>query len=135
MSFDPVESGKAGRARMKILASAMRTAIEINSKSFLAVLGREPTAQETAQAEMLASLLYRAAKLRDAGRSDVDILRQAAELMRDVPFLSSRPRPVATERPAPSPAEIQHGKAVADAVDEHNRQHRVAALHGRSDAE
>lgn len=92
MTFDPTESGARGRARMKELAAEARVALQHNVEALLAGLGRPATEAERMQAEMLASLFLRARRLRENGRNDVEVLRAAAQLMKDTPFLQS-PRP------------------------------------------
>jgi hypothetical protein len=98
MSFeDPKAANARGRARQAELAAEMQNALKHNVPALLAVLGREPTELEKMQAEMLVSLFLRARRVRDAGRDDSPLLRQAADLMRDVPFLRG-PSPVAEPR-------------------------------------
>lgn len=89
-----------GQARMRELAAEAKAAIRHNIEALLAGLGREATEAERMQAEMLASLFYRSRQLRERGRSDLEVLRQAAELMRDVAFLRSphAAAPPATEQ-------------------------------------
>jgi hypothetical protein len=81
------ESRASGRARMKEIAAKYKSEIATNVAIVLSTLGREPNALEVLQAECLCGLLLHARRLRDLGRNDVEILREAAELMRAVPWL------------------------------------------------
>jgi hypothetical protein len=81
------DAPRRGHARMKQLGAEMKIALRHNIEAILAPLGREPTELERMQAEMLASLFLQARKLRDRGSSDVAVLREAVQLMKEVPFL------------------------------------------------
>jgi hypothetical protein len=87
-----------GRKRQHELAEEMKAQIQVNVASLISGLGREATALEAMQAEMIASLYLRARRLRDNGRSDVALLKQAALLMRDSAFRSPHAVAPATER-------------------------------------
>ena len=130
-SDDPRQA--RGRERMKELADEMKRAIAVNSAIMIAGLNREATPTEVFTAEAICALFLRARRVRESGRDDSGLLRQAAELTNSSVFRPPHAAAPATEQLAPSPAEIQHGKAVALAFDEHNRQHQIRALHGWSD--
>jgi hypothetical protein len=95
------EARARGRARQAELAIEMKEALKHNIEALLSCLDRPANALERTHAEMYCSLMYRAAKMRDRGQSDLAILRQACLLMKEVPFLRG-PVPA-----APTPATEQ----------------------------
>ena len=86
MSLDD-KSRARGRARMKELAAEFKTEISVTVAIVLGTLGREPNELERLQAEALCSLFLRARKLRDNGKNDVEVLREAALMMTSIPWL------------------------------------------------
>lgn len=96
-----------GRARQAELADEMKTAVQINSTALLAGLDRPYTVAEKFVAEAIASLYLRAARLRDAGRSDVEVLREAAKLQQGSVFACRHP--AAAPMPTIEPTE-QHAE-------------------------
>jgi hypothetical protein len=75
-----------GRQRQAELAAEMKISVQHNVAAMLAGLGREPTEVERMQAEMISSLFLRARRLRDNGRDDTKVLRQAAVMTRNSVF-------------------------------------------------
>jgi hypothetical protein len=96
------ESRARGRNRQKQLAAEMKTAIAGNVAAILSSLGRQHTPLEKLQAEAYCSLLYRAARLRDQGRSDLEVLRAAAEMTRDIAWLRGSVMPSVASPPTAS---------------------------------
>jgi hypothetical protein len=94
---DASERGLRGQDRMRQIGAEMKAAVAVNSASMIKGLFREPTADEVALAELIASGLHRAAKLRERGRNDLDVLREVAAMLRDWRSLPRVPVP-ATER-------------------------------------
>jgi hypothetical protein len=88
------EDRARGRARMQEIAAENKAIISGNVESTLALLGRPATALERMQAEALCSLLLRASRLRDQGRDDLEPLREAGALMREIHWLRG-PQPAA----------------------------------------
>ena len=113
-----------GRQRMAQLAAEDKLEIEKLTAHLVQGLKRPATAGEEIEAELIGTTFVRARRLRGRGRDDSKERRLLKELMKTTIYGSV---------PEPSPAERQHGKAVADAVDEHNRQHRINALRGWRD--
>jgi hypothetical protein len=79
--------GRRGRARMKELAAQDAIIIEGNTERLLAELGQSPSQACRLQAEMFCSLMQRASRLRRNGCSDLEVLREAAALLHDLPWL------------------------------------------------
>jgi hypothetical protein len=99
MSFeDPKASGSRGKKRMQELGAEMKVAIATNVEAILASLGRPASGLERAQAELFCGLLLRAARLRDQGRNDLEVLREVGLLLQNIPWLRG-PQPVAASRP------------------------------------
>lgn len=92
------DAPRRGHARMKQLAVENQAAIQMWKSAMLAGLGRSWTVAEEITAETIASLFNRAAKLRDQGRDDTELLYKACILMRDSVFRDPR----AYVPPAPS---------------------------------
>jgi len=84
-----------GRARQLELSREHVAAIKINSASMIAGLFRPAAVDEIALAESICSLLYKASKLRECGRSDLDHLREAGILLKDWRALARGPAPTA----------------------------------------
>jgi hypothetical protein len=93
--FDTPEKAKSGGARMRQIGADHAAAIKINSASLIAGLFRPATLDEIALAESIASLLFRAARSREVGRSDLEIMRDLAPLLRDWRALPRGPAPTA----------------------------------------
>jgi hypothetical protein len=93
---DAAERGARGRERMAQLSAEMKVAITANSAAMLKGLFRAPSLDEVALAELISSGLFRAARLRDRGRSDLEVLREVGVLLRDWRALPRGPVP-ATE--------------------------------------
>jgi glycerol-3-phosphate O-acyltransferase len=87
MIDDPKGSGARGQRRMREIASKYRSEIATNVEIVLGTLGRTPNALERIQAEALCGLLLHASRQRDIGKSDLETLREAAQLMKAVPWL------------------------------------------------
>jgi hypothetical protein len=115
---------KQGRARMREIAIENAVEIEKQVAHLVRGLGREPTAGELIESELIAVAIVRSRRLREQCKDDSKERRMLRELMRSTAFGST---------PEMSPAERQHGKAVSDAIDRHNEQHGIAALHGYVD--
>jgi hypothetical protein len=81
-----------GRQRMAELGAEHAHAIAVNSAAMLAGLrdrfGREPTQAEVFLAEGICSLFYQAAKKRERGHSDLELLREAAIMTNNSVFRS-----------------------------------------------
>jgi hypothetical protein len=81
-----------GVARRRELRKEHAEAIRINSTSMLEGLRqrlkREPTLEEKFTAEGICSLFYQAAKERAQGRSDLELLREAATMTNNSVFRS-----------------------------------------------
>jgi hypothetical protein len=75
---DASERGALGRNRMKQIADENKRAIQTNSESMINGLGRAATELERMTAEGICSLFLRAARLRDRGMDDSEILMKAA---------------------------------------------------------
>jgi hypothetical protein len=121
---DPVAANASGRLRMLAIASENKAEIEKLVAHMIGGLKRPATAGEIIEAELVAVSVVKSRRLRENGRDDSKERDLLQRLMKETVFGSV---------PAPSPAEIQHGKAVADAIDQHNRQAGIAALHGYVD--
>jgi hypothetical protein len=87
MFENPKAANASGRRRMKQLGAEATATIQNNIEGLLSGLGREPTQAEVMAAEMLCSLLLAASRLRERGHSDLDVMREAALLLRETPFL------------------------------------------------
>jgi hypothetical protein len=74
---DAAERGAQGRKRMRELSAEMRSEIAINADAMIRGLGRPATELETLQAEAICALFLRARRLRDQGKDDVAVLREA----------------------------------------------------------
>jgi hypothetical protein len=86
---------RRGHARMKQLADEMRGEIATIAAAMIAGLNRPATELETLQAEAIAALHLRARRQRDAGRDDIEHLREAAIMTSNSVFrhpLDSSPR-------------------------------------------
>jgi hypothetical protein len=88
-----------GRQRQAELAAEMKAAVAVNSASMLAGLGRPHTIAEAFVAEAICALFLRARRLRDAGRDDLEVLREAARLQQGSVFacLAGPPLPLIPE--------------------------------------
>ena len=94
------KSRARGRKRQLQLGAEMKVAIAGNVAAILSSIGREASPLERLQCEAYCSLLLRAARRRDAGRNDLDLLRAAAEMSRDLAWLRG-PQPIASPSIAP----------------------------------
>jgi hypothetical protein len=83
-----------GRQRQVELAAEMTHAVRVNSEAMLRGLGRPYSIGERFIAESISSLYLRAARLRDSGRDDGPVLRQAGELQQGSVFASRHPAAV-----------------------------------------
>jgi hypothetical protein len=72
-----------GRARMAQIARENHHLIDATVRDLTAPLGRMVTAAHLIDAEMIASLWIRARRLRESGRSDLQIMREATNLLRE----------------------------------------------------
>jgi hypothetical protein len=123
--FKTSTEGKAGSARMIAIARENKLEIERLKAHMVAGLKRPATAGELIDAELIASTFVKAQRLRACGRDDYRERTLLRDLMRSSAFASV---------PEPSPAERQHGAAVAEAYAQHDRQAGLAALRGHADA-
>jgi hypothetical protein len=98
------ESRARGRNRQKQLGAEMKAAIAANVEAVLASLGRPASGLERAQAETLCGIILQASRLRDRGRSDLEIMREAASLMKAVPWLHGPNQRFVTDAPPIAPA-------------------------------
>jgi hypothetical protein len=94
---DATERSKRGHARMKEIAAETKFAIETCSGIMIEGLGRPATEVERLTAIGIASLHLRAARLRDQGKDDSEILMRAAIMTRDSVFRSPH---AVTEQPS-----------------------------------
>jgi hypothetical protein len=92
---DPKAANARGRARQAELAAQMKVDVASVVAAMVSGLGRAASALEELEAAAIASLFLRAARLRDNGRDDSKIIRQAALMARNSAFrspLDSSPR-------------------------------------------
>jgi hypothetical protein len=118
---DHRDRGLQGAERRRQMRDEDAVEVALISGRLLASLPRPPTVADELQSELVARTAIKIRRLAEQGRQNLNERELLANLLRDSLF---------GQVAAPSPAEIQHGKAVADAYDEHNRQARLAALHG-----
>jgi hypothetical protein len=87
MNFD-APSGKAGRARQIEIAQENTAAIQLWTGLMIEGLGRPASVAEQITAESIATCFILARRCRDKGdrKGDVELLREAALLMRDSVF-------------------------------------------------
>jgi hypothetical protein len=98
-SADAVERGKRGHARMRELADAMRHEIAVNADAMIRGLNRPATELEILQAEAITSLFLKARRLRDQGKNDLEVLREATIMTSSSAFRSPHDySPRATEK-------------------------------------
>lgn len=103
-----VPSGKTGGARMKELGAENRAATDKLAADLTAGLNRPATAAEAVEAELIAATMIRSRRLRERGRDDRSERRQLERLL---------PHSIFGTLTAPSPAQIQQGRAAHDAVE------------------
>ena len=108
-----------GRARQLEIAAENQIEIETQTAHLIHALMREPTPGELIEAELVAVAFVKSRRLRANGRDDSNERRLLRDLMASSIFGSV---------PEPSPAERQHGPAVAAAYEKHDRDRAVAAM-------
>lgn len=89
-----------GRKRQTELGLEMKETVALTSKAMLDGLGRPYSVGERFIAEAIAALYLRAARLRNAGRNDLELLREAATLQQGSIFASPAGRPMPLIEPS-----------------------------------
>jgi hypothetical protein len=96
------EANAKGRLRMKEIADEMRNDVTVVASAMLRGLGRPWNEFEELEAQAIASLHLKAARMRALGRNDIELLREAAVLKQSSVFASRHP--VAMRLPATEPS-------------------------------
>jgi hypothetical protein len=109
--FTTSRSGKAGSARMREIAVENKAEIEKITAHLIRGLKRPATPGEEIEAELVAAAVVKSRRLRDSGKNDASERRLLKQLMKETVFGSV---------PEQSPAERQHGPAVAEAYARHD---------------
>ena len=116
--FKTREAGASGSARMKQIAAENKLEIEKQTAHLIHGLKRPPTPGELIEAELVAVAFVKSRRLRLNGKDDSRERRLLKQLMKETVFGSV---------PEPSPAEKQHGRAVAEAYERHDAERARAA--------
>jgi len=119
MFDNPAESGARGARRMREIGCENEAEVAKVKDRLITGLDRPATGAEEAEAELISATLVRARHLRKVGKDDGAERRLLRRLMRESVFGSV---------PAPSPAQVQHGKTVGDAFAARDRAFRAGAL-------
>jgi hypothetical protein len=95
---DATERAAQGHKRMKEIAAETRERVaaisEVMVRGLQERLGRPATPLEVLQAEAIAGLFYKAHRLREAGRNDLEVLREAVLLQNSTLFRPPQAIPV-----------------------------------------
>jgi hypothetical protein len=104
-------AGAKGHARMREITAAKEVAITSLIDELISALRRTPTPGERIEAELIATSLVRIRYLRLYYKDDTKERELLANLMKTTIWGSV---------PEMSPAERQHGRAVAEAIERHD---------------